>query len=122
MPERLLWVCAGGALGSGARYLIGVWLKAMESPYPLGTWSVNIAGSFLLGFLAAHFVASEGAPWHLALTTGLMGGFTTYSTFSLDTLRFLQKGDATGAFVNVAVTLLVCLGATFLGVHLGTRS
>ena len=117
--DRLLLVCLGGALGSGARYLASEWAKG-EGPHPVGTWLVNIVGSFLLGFLSAALVDSTLSPaWKLGLTTGLMGGFTTYSTFSHETASLLERGAYSHAAINVGLTVTACLVATFLGLWLG---
>lgn len=117
--DRLLLVCLGGALGSGARYLASEWAKG-DGPHPVGTWLVNIGGSFLLGFLSAALADSDLSPaWKLGLTTGLMGGFTTYSTFSLETAALIERGSFAHAGMNVGVTLAACLLATFLGLWLG---
>ena len=117
--DRLLLVCLGGALGSGARYLASEWSKG-DGPHPVGTWVVNIIGSFLLGLVSAALVDSELSPaWKLGLTTGLMGGFTTYSTFSYETATFLERGAFVHAGINIGVTLVACLVATFLGLWLG---
>jgi len=117
--DRLLLVCLGGAIGSGARYLASEWTKG-RSEHPTGTWLVNIAGSFLLGFITAALVDSSLSPaWKLGLTAGLMGGFTTYSTFSHETVVFLQRGAFGHAAINVGLTIVVCLIATSLGLWLG---
>ncbi len=117
--DRLLLVCLGGALGSGARYLVGLWVGD-RGDLPIGTWTVNILGSFLLGLLAILLENSSLSPaWRLGLTTGLMGGFTTYSTFSLDTHGLMEKGLHGGAAINVVVTVVICLVASMAGVWLG---
>ena len=123
--DRLLFVCLGGALGSGARYLVGLFVEGQkrggfETHHPIGTWTCNVLGSFLLGLLAA-YCATRGVPEtvKLGLTTGLMGGFTTYSTFSLETFRFMQRGQWSAAIINVVFTLVVCLIASALGFYLG---
>ena len=87
---RLFWVCLGGAFGSGARYLLSGWVMEQLGPtFPCGTLAVNTIGSFLLGALM--FLGIEAGALsptvRLALTTGVMGGFTTYSTFSYETMR-----------------------------------
>ncbi len=116
--DRLLWVCLGSAFGGGARYLVSGWvLRALGPAFPYGTLAVNLLGSFLLAALmfAGIEAASMSPNVRLALTTGAMGGFTTYSTFSYETMRYLQDGAWTTALVNVTVTLIGCLLACFLG-------
>jgi fluoride exporter len=82
---RLLWICLGGAVGTGARYLLSGWLLRVAPPgFPYGTLAVNVIGSFLLALLLQVPLTAESLPptLRLALTTGVMGGFTTYSTFN----------------------------------------
>jgi CrcB protein len=120
---RFLWICLGGAAGTGARYLLSGWLMRTAGPgFPWGTLAVNVIGSFLLGLLMQIALATAlfSPTLRLALTTGVMGGFTTYSTFNYETLQYLQQNDWLAAFANVAATLLVCLMAGALGV-LGGR-
>lgn len=116
---RFLWICLGGAAGTGARYLLSGWLLRAAGPgFPWGTLAVNVIGSFLLGLIMQVALATDliSPALRLALTTGVMGGFTTYSTFNYETLQYLQQNEWLAAFTNVAVTLLVCLAAGALGV------
>ena len=120
--ERLLFVCLGGAVGTGARYLVGGWLqKALGASFPYGTFAVNLLGSFVLGLLMVVSVDSESISptMRIAITTGAMGGFTTYSTFSYETMRFAQGGAYGMAALNVGLTVTVCLMASFAGVAVG---
>jgi fluoride exporter len=121
---RFLWVCLGSAVGGGARYLLVGWVsKLLGSAFPYGTLAVNVIGSFLIGGLMyAGLEASRLSETTLvALTTGVMGGFTTYSAFSYQTLKSLQEGEWTVAVANVAVTFAGCLLACWLG-WAGARS
>jgi fluoride exporter len=120
--ERFLWVCVGGAAGSGARYLLSGWvLEKWGAAFPWGTLAVNVLGSFLLGLLMVLGFESDAFPptLRIALTTGVMGGFTTYSTFNYETLKFVETGAWLPALANVLLTVLVCLVAGFLGHGLG---
>ena len=120
--SRFLWICLGGAAGTGARYLLSGWaLSAFGVSFPWGTLSVNVIGSFLLGLIMQVGVATPvlSPTLRLALTTGVMGGFTTYSTFNWETMRYIQDGAWRLALGNVALTLAVCLAAGFAGVALG---
>jgi CrcB protein len=119
--ERLLWVCLGGALGSGARYLLAGWLSARFPEFPYGTLAVNLLGSFLLGLLMHVALASASIPptLRIALGTGVLGGFTTYSTFSYETLVLFREGALLLAGLNVLATLLGCLLAAWLGLLAG---
>ncbi|MDX1582856.1 MAG: fluoride efflux transporter CrcB [Thermoanaerobaculia bacterium] len=115
-------VCIGGAAGSGARYLISVWMAArFGSAFPLGTLAVNLGGSFLLALLMQISLASDvlSPEVRLALTTGALGGFTTYSTFNYETTVLVQEGAFLLASLNVALTILGCLLAGWLGFWAG---
>ena len=116
---RLLWISLGGALGTAARYLLSVGLlRALGPAFPYGTLAVNVIGSFLLGvIMQAGLDTTVLSPTaRVVLGTGVMGGFTTYSTFNHETLQYLQAGAWAMAGHNVAVTLIVCLAAGALGV------
>jgi fluoride exporter len=118
---RFLLVCLGGALGSGARYLVALWAAtALGSAFPFGTLIVNLAGSFLLAFLMQTSTSTEviSADVRLMLTTGVMGGFTTYSAFNQETTGYLRAGVWTIGFINIAATVIGCLAAGFAGLAL----
>ena len=120
--NRFLWICLAGAAGTGARYLLSGWaLSAFGPSFPYGTVGVNVLGSFLLGLLVQIFTASPdlSQTLRLALTTGVMGGFTTYSAFNQETVHYIQDGAWRLALGNVALTLFLCLAAGFAGVALG---
>lgn len=115
---QLLWICVGGAFGSGARYLLSAWMLERFGPaFPWGTVAVNVIGSFLLAFILQLAVSTNwiSPTLKLALTTGVMGGFTTYSTFNQDTLRLAQEGNLVTAAGNVALTIAACLLAGLFG-------
>lgn len=120
--SRFLWICLGGAAGTGARYLLSGWaLEAFGSGFPWGTFAVNVIGSFGVGLLMQVGIATPllSPTLRLALTTGVMGGFTTYSTFNYETIRYVQDGAWRLAVGNVALTLVACLAAGFAGIALG---
>jgi CrcB protein len=113
--EKLLLVGAGGFLGSVARYLLCGWVQQLcrESTFPYGTMAVNLLGCFLIGVLA-QLSESRGIPSseaRLFLTIGLLGGFTTFSTFSVESLQLLREGQslAAAAYIggHVVLSLLV---------------
>lgn len=115
---RLVLVCLGGALGSGARYLLTGWLaERLGHGFPYGTLAVNVVGSFLIAALMEVALASAAiSPTaRIALGTGVLGGFTTYSAFSYETFLYLREGAPTLAALNVAATLVGCLAACWLG-------
>jgi CrcB protein len=119
---RFLWICLGGAAGTGARYLLSGWaLAALGAGFPYGTLAVNVIGSFCAGLLMQVGIATPliSPTLRLALTTGVMGGFTTYSTFNYETIRYMQDGAWRLAAGNVALTLFACLAAGLAGIALG---
>ena len=114
-------MCLGGAVGSGARYLVAVgaarWIGA---DFPWGTLIVNLVGAFLIGlvqYLAGAQTLSEES--RLLLSTGVMGGLTTYSAFSYETVRLVQLGAWRAASLNVVVTTVLCLALCVAGMALG---
>jgi CrcB protein len=118
---RLLLVCIGGALGSGARYLTAIWAASALGPaFPYGTLIVNLVGSFLIAFLMHIGSATEmlSADVRVMLTTGVMGGFTTYSTFNYETTGYFRDGAWMIGMLNVGVTVAGCLVAGFAGLML----
>jgi len=119
---RLLWICLGGAIGTGARYLLSGWLLRHAGPgFPYGTLAVNVIGSFLLGLILQVPLTAESLPLdlRLTLTTGVMGGFTTYSTFNHETLSFLRGDSPLLGFAYLGITITACLLAGALGIWSG---
>ena len=117
---RLLIVCVGGALGSGARYLVSTWAaRALGADFPRGTLIVNATGSFLLGFIFAVPGSRISPELRLFLGAGILGGYTTYSSFNTETIALLDQGSAGLAAANLALTVAGCLFAGFAGLALG---
>jgi len=120
--QRALLIALGGALGTLLRYLTAVaaarWLA---SDFPYSTLIVNLTGSFLIGVVQALGAEALMIPndARLFLTTGVMGGLTTYSAFSYETVRLMQVGAWPQAVINVLVTTIACLALCFLGVSVG---
>jgi len=116
---RFLLVCAGGAFGTGARYLLVGWAqRVLGTAFPYGTLIINALGSFLIVILM-HLSIQRGVispDLRVILTTGVMGGFTTYSTFNYETVRLLQDGALGLGALNILATVVVCLLAGGLGV------
>ncbi len=120
--DRLLWVCLGSALGGGARYLISLGaLRLLGPSFPYGTLAVNVLGSFLVGMiLPLGLGATSLSPaTRLFLTTGVMGGLTTYSTFNYETLQLASQGGWQLGLLNLALTVVACLAAGILGIVVG---
>lgn len=116
--SRILLVSLGGALGSGARYWVSTWALAVFGPaFPYGTLAVNVIGSFLICAVMHLGIEAELIPatLRLFLTTGIMGGFTTYSAFDYETYRYTQQGAYGLAALNVVVTLVACFAAGAAG-------
>jgi CrcB protein len=115
MIQTLLQVAIGGAIGSAGRYLVNVGAMRLAGPgFPWATLAVNIAGSFVMGVLVV--VLAEGgnrlAPF---LMTGVLGGFTTFSAFSLDAVALYQRGEAGLAAAYVTASVAVSLAALIAG-------
>lgn len=116
--DKLVIVMIGGALGSGARWLVGVGLAGSASAkWPLGTLAVNVVGSFAMGVVAQLAAQSStfSAEKRLFIATGLLGGFTTYSSFNQETVDLVNSGAWTSALLYAATTAVVCLVAGFAG-------
>ncbi len=118
----LLAIGAGGFIGAVLRYLVSGWVqKFSASLFPVGTLSVNIIGSFIIGFAVLYF-ENVVAPHQKALViTGLLGALTTFSTFSLETVTMLQSGLWGRAAANVTLNAALCITATILGMALFKR-
>ena len=118
MNHAVLQVAIGGALGSVARYGVNVLAGRLVPGYPLGTLAVNVLGSLIMGLMAGIFAHRGGQ--HLAplLMTGLLGGFTTFSAFSLDALTLWQRGEGVLAAGYVLVSIFLSLAAVFAGLAL----
>ena len=120
---RFLIICAGGALGTGARYATAVMsAKYLGVEVPYGTLFVNLAGALIIGFVQQLAVQAllVSDDVRLFLTTGMMGGLTTYSTFTYETVRLAQDGAWRGALLNIAVTTGACLALCLLGMVAAT--
>ena len=121
-PTLLLAVGAGGFLGAILRFLISGWVQKLSPTlFPVGTLSVNVLGSFIIGFMALYF-ESVVAPHQKALViTGMLGALTTFSTFSLETLTMLQGGLWGRVTMNITLNVILCITATMLGMMLFKR-
>ena len=118
---KVLMLVIGGAIGSALRFGVSTWVqRTMLYSFPIGILSVNVTGSFLIGFcwsMAEAFSFSGNA--RAFLFTGLFGGFTTFSTFALDTAALLREGAYKEAFINLAASNLLGVAAVFLGLWIG---
>lgn len=121
MP-MILWVAAGGALGSAARYLVNVAAGRLLGPeFPWGTLAVNVAGSFVMGLLIALMALKMQVSQEVRafLTTGVLGGFTTFSAFSLDFALLVERRETGLAALYVIASVGLSLAAIFAGLRLG---
>ena len=121
--ERALLITLGGAIGTLLRYLVSLmaarWLGA---DFPYGTLIANVAGAFVIGVvqqLGTEPIVVIPDNTRLFLTTGMMGGLTTYSTFSYETVRLMEGGLWTEAWINIVATTAVCLTLCFVGMGVG---
>ena len=119
---QLLWVCLGGAVGTAARYGLTAWsLRAFGAAFPFGTLAVNVIGSFLMSLLMHVALATDriSPVARVALATGVLGGFTTYSSFNFETLLLAERGAWGLAAANVAGTVAACVLAGVAGLAVG---
>jgi len=120
MIVRVALVAAGGAAGAVGRYLLGAWIAARVGPaFPWSTFVINVSGSFLIGIVLG--LATEGvlsAEARLFLAVGVLGGYTTFSTFSYETLELLADGTIGAFLLNVLGQLAAGLAAVALGLAL----
>jgi fluoride exporter len=118
MLKNLLIVGAGGMLGSMLRYWCSLVIRSVQ--FPLATFIVNIAGAFAIGVIMGVWMRSSGATenWRLFLATGLCGGFTTFSAFSLECIQLIEQQRYFVVAVYVTLSILLGLAATFAGIQL----
>ena len=119
--QQLALVCLGGALGSGLRYLVTAGAaRWLGSDFPWGTLLVNLAGAFLIGLVqqltVAHVMSEEA---RLLLSTGVLGGLTTYSAFSYETVRLAEVSAWRAATFNVVAMTVLCLLLCYAGMVVG---
>jgi fluoride exporter len=120
--QNYLLVFAGGGIGAAARYwLSGLVYQRLGSEFPSGTLVVNVIGCLLIGFLISifeeRFVLYPSL--RIFLTIGILGGFTTFSSFSFETMALLRDGELWYASANILLSVVMCLGGTWVGLTLG---
>lgn len=118
----LLWVMLGGAIGSGLRYGVGLWLPGLSQGFPWATLFVNLSGSLIIGVVLALVLRGalpEGA--RLFWAVGVLGGYTTFSSFSIETLSLLEQNRIAAAMLYSVGSLVLGLGAVWLGWSLGKQ-
>lgn len=114
---HLLAVALGGAIGSLLRYWISGWLNTPEGRLPVGTLSINVIGSLLMGiaFVLIMEKARLSPELRPLIMTGMLGGFTTFSTFSLEAVTLLNEGHTGAALIYVLLSVILCITALYLG-------
>jgi len=118
MIRNILLVGLGGAIGAMMRYGVTLLFTALHWSTNVGTCLTNIIGSFCMGLLVS---ACSQSPWLLMATVGICGGFTTFSTFSMQSVTLLQQGKYGPAAVYILGTVVLCLAFAFAGYWLGTK-
>jgi CrcB protein len=113
-----LIVFLGGGLGAAVRHGINLLApRLMGTGFPYGTLFINVVGSLAMGLIAEYFALKGNLPqqWRLFLTTGILGGFTTFSAFSLETALLYERGQVVGAAIYVVASVVLAVGALFVG-------
>lgn len=118
MIKNLVLVGLGGGIGSIFRYVAAMLISAKNFPY--ATLQVNVVGSFIIGMVFAWSIKDENFAnnWKLFLATGICGGFTTFSAFSMENVQLLQNGKTGMAFLYIALSMVLGIAATFAGYQL----
>lgn len=119
--KMLLAIAGGGAVGALLRYWVSLGMHGLLGrDFPWGTLTVNVLGSFLMGWLSFWLLARQAAPeWRGLLLIGGLGAFTTFSAFSLESLHLLEQGQVGKAGLNMLTSVVLCLGAAWMGLWLG---
>lgn len=121
---NLIAIAVGGAFGALSRYGASQWVYSMLGrSFPFGTLVVNVAGSFVMGFLAVLLIERlvAGPELRAFLMIGFLGSFTTFSTFSLETVNLISSGEVIKAGVNMLISVFVCVTACWFGMLLGRQ-
>lgn len=121
---QLVAIAVGGAVGAVLRFIVSTNVqRVMGKDFPYGTLTVNVLGSLLMGFLFIMLVERQISSIELrsGLLFGLLGAFTTFSSFSFETLALLESGDFGKALINVFMSVLCCLLATWVGLGIGRQ-
>ncbi len=121
---QVLLIGFAGGLGTLARYFVGLWAgRTLGAAFPYGTFIVNVAGCFLIAFISQLALATTlvSPSLRTVLTTGFMGGLTTYSSFNYESTALLRQGAVATGSLNVVATLVACFVAGLLGITLARR-
>ncbi len=113
-----LIVFLGGGIGAALRHGVNLFAaRLLGAGFPYGTIIINVVGSLAMGLIAEYFALKAGLPqrWRLFLTTGILGGFTTFSAFSLEAALLYERGELMGAAIYVVASVALAIGALFAG-------
>ncbi len=122
--NQVMAIAAGGAMGAVLRFWLSTGIYSwLGRGFPYGTLVVNVFGSLLMGLFTVLLIErlSLGPEWRAAILIGLLGGFTTFSTFSIETLNLIEAGAHAKAMANMALSLLLCVAAAWVGVIAGRQ-
>ncbi len=118
MIPTVLQVALGGAIGAAARYGVGAALSRHGTGFPVGVLAVNILGSFLMGLIVVYLGQKMLSHFNPFLMTGVLGGFTTFSAFSLETYLLFERGEVGQAATYVALSVILSIAALVLGIFI----
>lgn len=123
--SRYLAVMIGGAIGAACRFALGTWVARLYAgPFPLGTFLINVSGSLLIGFLMGLFVNRPAIDAHfrLFIVTGILGGYTTFSSFEWESIVSLRGGAAGYGLLYLISSVLVGLASAWAGLWIANRA
>ncbi len=122
--QQLLIIAGGGALGAVLRFEVSAYIyRLLGRDFPYGTLAVNVIGSFLMGIFFILIIERGllSSEWRSAIIVGFLGAFTTFSTFSIETLTLMESGEINRALLNIVFSVAVCLCATWIGLIIGRQ-